>query len=201
MSSVTSWQLAENVKRSVLGLSRKQYFVFASIIKKQAFDELVVSAAIVQSPATDSKLDEPMILLLDRNTDEGYYPDFFEVPNGKVEDTDSSIGDALRRKVREETGLTVTRVLDMLPDFEYATGKAVLKRKRDEEMVEKSCVQLNFIVEVTSVDFRPDPADHSSGVWTSKDMLSQLKMTDDMRSLAYLAIYRDADCRRRHGLM
>ncbi|KAL9621331.1 MAG: hypothetical protein Q9160_004222 [Pyrenula sp. 1 TL-2023] len=197
-----SCQLAE-LRKSILALSREQYLLYASIVMKQDFDKLVVGAAIIQSPATNPKLDEPLILLLRRNADEEYYPDVFEIPGGKVNDIDPSIGDALRREVQEETDLAVTRVLDMLPDLTYVTEKALLKRNSDgeEKMVKKSCIQLSFTVDVASLNFRPNPAEHSGGVWASKDMLNHLKMTTEMRRLAYMTLNRDAGCRLRHFLM
>ncbi|KAK0119643.1 hypothetical protein ONS95_011081 [Cadophora gregata] len=163
-----------NEQQSILSSSKEQY------LQHQELDKLVVGAAILQLGGTSSG---PRMLLLKRSALETYYPNVFEMPGGKVDDTDLTILAAIVREVKEETGLDVTRVFAQLPDFSYSTSKVTRAEDGQEKTVSKTCLQLSFAVTVGSEEFRVNAKEHSLGVWADREMVKDLEMTDEMRAL------------------
>ena len=174
-------------KNAILAMSREQFRSYASHTKNQTFDKIVVVAAIFQPP-TNPESGDLRILLLKRNPDEMYYPNVFEMPGGKVDDTDPTFNDALAREVKEETGLVVTRVIDQLPEMTYSTEKLIRGDDGCEKIVKKACIQQNFAVLVAAGDFHVNPAEHTVGVLASKSTLPQLNMTENMRAIVSVAL-------------
>jgi 8-oxo-dGTP diphosphatase len=90
------------------------------------------------------------VLLLKRPEDD-FMGGIFELPSGKVED--ESLDEALRREVKEETGLDVWSIRDYLGRFDYTSGSG--KKSR----------QFNFVVDVAA----PEPVElqeHDVYVWS-----------------------------------
>jgi 8-oxo-dGTP pyrophosphatase MutT (NUDIX family) len=134
------------------------------------YDKIVIGAIVF----TDNR-----ILLLKRAAHETYYPNVFELPSGNVDETDPTLGHALAREVEEETGLDVTFVLsELLPPFEYETSKIV-----GGVQVSRSCVQVNFVVEMEGDEIVVNPEEHSVGIWAGADELEGLEITEGMRGL------------------
>jgi len=185
-------QSRQDERIDMLRLSREQCHDHLYLTRKQHFDKIVIGAAIIRlATAPDSELDEPHILLLKRNADEIYYPNVFEMPGGKVDLEDLSIRDALSREVKEETGLDLTHVLSQLPDMTYSTEKTIQRENRTEQLIKKSCIQLNFAIMVDYTHgtiFRVNPSEHSTGIWASRRVLGELEMTEQMRELVLVAL-------------
>lgn len=176
---------------SIFSMSPAQYHAYTSQTRNQVFDKIVVGAAILRTSQIDPDIREPLILLLKRSPHETYYPNVFELPSGKADDTDATLANTMYREVLEETGLPVTCVIDMLPEFTYHTEKKVrLEKHRGEETVRKECIQLTCVARVHGVDFRVNPAEHEMGVWANKQMLTDLNMTEEIRRLAEEALSR-----------
>jgi 8-oxo-dGTP pyrophosphatase MutT (NUDIX family) len=134
------------------------------------YDKIVIGAIIFK---------ENRILVLKRAAHEIYYPNVFELPSGNVDETDPTLGHALAREVQEETGLNITSVLsELLTPFEYETSKMV-----EDVQVSKSCVQVNFVVEVEDDEIVVNPEEHSVGIWAGADEFEGLEMTEGMRGL------------------
>ena len=96
-----------------------------------------------------------------------------------MELTDPQLSHALAREVKEETGLTITRIVEeLLPPFEYETSKVV-----DAVEVRKRCIQVNFLVEVENGEVKVNPEEHSTAVWADGKDMEGLEMTDGMRVL------------------
>jgi len=177
---------------AILALSREQCRNHLSSTRNHKFDKIVVGAAIIHlTTDAHSRLEEPHILLLKRSANEIYYPNVFEMPGGKVDADDPSIRDALVREVKEETGLDLTRVFGQLPDMIYSTERKVSQENGNQKLMKKSCIQLNFAVEVDlahGTTFQVNPVEHSTGVWASKRMLGELEMTEAMRGVVSVAL-------------
>ena len=86
------------------------------------YTSLVVAAAIFHPNATTHR-----VLLLKRSPAEKLFPHHWEIPGGKVDDTDKTIGDALKREVREETGLGIkqSEITYGESGFEWTLGEDV----------------------------------------------------------------------------
>jgi ADP-ribose pyrophosphatase YjhB (NUDIX family) len=191
-SCPTMDHLPQIEKIAMLALSREQCRNHLSSTQNQTFDKIVVGAAIIHlATGQGSEFEQPRILLLKRSADEEYYPNVFEMPGGKVDPEDANIRDALSREVKEETGLDLTHMLARLPDMTYSTEKMIRQEDGSEKLSRKSCIQLNFAVEVDSANgmmFRVNPSEHSTGLWANKKMLGQLEMTDQMRDIVSIAL-------------
>ena len=92
---------------------------------RDGIEKIVVGAII-------SKGDRVLVL---RRREDDFLGGLDELPSGHVEDGES-VPDALRREVKEETGLEVIRILRLVGRFDYLTKSR--KRAR----------QLNFVVDV-----------------------------------------------------
>lgn len=93
----------------------------------------------------------------------------YELPGGGVDEGESVTTGAIR-EIREEVGLTVTKVLGTFPGFEYTTPKKPHVR------------QFNFLVEVAPGDIVLDPNEHDAYVWADESSLDTLTTSDEMRS-------------------
>jgi len=141
----------------------------------QHFDKLVVGAAMFRRSNT---ADEFELLVIRRAATEDYYPNCFEIPSGKVDDGET-IGEALAREQREETGLTLNGVLAQLPEIIYETEKTIMKGGKEVHIVKKAC-QLNFAIEASSEPIKLNEVEHSEWKWVAVDDLETLQMTELM---------------------
>ena len=73
------------------------------------------SASAEHGAATNNNINnrQPYLLLIQR-AEEDTFPHFWEIPGGSVEQTDSTILDAVAREVLEETGLRLTRLVEQI---------------------------------------------------------------------------------------
>lgn len=85
---------------------------------------------------------------------------------------------ALTREVKEETGFGVTKVVAELDPFLYFTEKTVAGN-----LIKKSCIQLNFVVEVDGETIQVNPEEHSIGIWAGESDFERLEMTEGMRGV------------------
>lgn len=151
----------------------------------KTFDKVTVGAAILQFTTA-----EPQILLLKRRDDERYYPGVFEMPGGKVDDTDATISDAVIREVAEESSLVVTGIVYPLSVITYTTTKSTTDAGKVIEQIVRHAVQLSYVVIVNSsvVEFKVNKEEHSMGMWVTREMLKDLSITDEMRGLVLEAL-------------
>ena len=82
-----------------------------------------------------------MLLLLGSDQDPQYHKSFWYVVTGGCEKEDSSLEDTVKREVLEETGLTLTKIVDLDWTFEY-------------ESLGKHCVEHAFISFVDNYEIK-----------------------------------------------
>ncbi|KAJ3939136.1 uncharacterized protein N0V96_010577 [Colletotrichum fioriniae] len=128
------------------------------------------------------------ILLLKRNSDEKHYPGIFEIPGGKVDATDSNIGDAIVREVAEETQMKVLDITTPLSRIRYTTQKLEGIPTGQEKIVKRHALQLSYVVMVEGTEFQVEKKEHSMGIWATRDSLDQIPITSEMRKLVLEAL-------------
>ena len=157
--------------RSTLSQSKSSFLAAHLRPSGKPYASLVVAATIFH-PTTDK------ILLLKRSPAEKLFPHHWEIPGGKVDDTDKTIWDALKREVHEETGLSIKKsdIIQGEMGFEWALGKDV---KDGTEMA----LELNFMVEIKKLpeEVKLDPEEHLESLWANERDIVGLKMTPEMR--------------------
>jgi 8-oxo-dGTP pyrophosphatase MutT (NUDIX family) len=156
--------------RDLLSLSRTQFWQTYLTPENQPYDKVVISAII---------LDSLKVLLVKHAAHEVHFPNVFEFPGGKVDNSDATLGAVVEREMMEETGLKVKNIIrESLPRFAYETEKAVEGVK-----VVKSSLQVNFVVKVEKGQITLNPEEHCEYMWDGVEDLESLEMTDGMRSL------------------
>lgn len=108
-------------------------------------------------------------LVLRRKQDD-YLGGIDELPSGHVEQGESVL-ETLRREVREETGLTVTKVHRLESQFDYLTGSG--KRAR----------QFNFRVDVSNSGKKIILSEHCAYCWAGPKEAEALTLTEKTRNL------------------
>lgn len=147
--------------------------------------KITVGAAIVRGSGAQKQ-----ILLLKRNTTEAYYPNVFEMPGGKVDESDASIRDAIIREVAEETQLKVADIKFPLFPIYYTTEKKVLDEKGNAAVLQRHAVQLSYVVEIEGDgrDFVVNKDELSEGMWADAEALEKIPITRKMRGLVDYAM-------------
>ncbi|KAL8860797.1 MAG: hypothetical protein Q9178_002827 [Gyalolechia marmorata] len=143
------------------------------------YDKIVIGALIFKQHSADSTT----ILLLKRAAHEDYYPNVFEIPGGKVEGSDPTILDAIKREVFEEAGLAVVEVVGTVGSFDYPMEKITTNKEGVRESILSTSLQLNFICHVTTYEVAVNPDEHSEGGFFSRSEIADLRMTDQMRAV------------------
>ncbi|KAJ4987893.1 hypothetical protein SVAN01_06623 [Stagonosporopsis vannaccii] len=117
------------------------------------------------------------MLLVQRAKDEKAYPDAWEIPGGKMDDTDETILHAAARELNEETGLTATRVVRKVAQFTFPDGRP-----------DKTWLKLIFQFEVEDSDAVVlDPVEHQNFAWASEDEVLNDVVKDGGTSLEYIS--------------
>ncbi|KAL8696599.1 MAG: hypothetical protein Q9224_002712 [Gallowayella concinna] len=145
----------------------------------QAYDKIVIGALIIKYDAQGKS----EILMLKRAAHEKIYPNIFEIPGGKVEDSDATILDAVKREVFEEAGMEVKKVIGSVKAFDYALEKKIVNDESGESSVRYTSLQLNFICEVVKQKLTVNPEEHSEGKFFSSSEIKTLELTEQMRAV------------------
>ena len=143
------------------------------------YDKVVIGALIIKPDAQG----KPGILMLKRAAHETIYPNIYEIPGGKVEDTDATILDAVKREVFEEAGMEVTEVIGSVNSFDYALEKKVLDDTGSETSAWYTSLQLNFVCQVARHNLTVNGEEHSEGKFVSRSEVSELDVTEKMRAV------------------
>ncbi|KAM0421270.1 hypothetical protein ACHAPT_010992 [Fusarium lateritium] len=169
----------------LLHMSRDDAQTWAQSAMPSPADKITFRAAIVRTDR-NGRREFP---LLKRAAHEAYYPSVFEISGGKVDESDTSMRDALAREVVEETGLTVTRILNSLQPFTYKNEKQT-GQELHIRIIRKVALQLSYLVEVQGDgdDFVVNPDEHSEDTWATADGLDAMPITHEMRRIELEAL-------------
>ncbi len=107
-------------------------------------------------------------ILMVRRAGHDFMSGNFELPGGGV-DEGETITEGAIREVKEETGLTVSKVLGTFNGFDYSTDRKPHVR------------QINFIVEVDPGEIVLDPDEHDDFTWVDDGNMNDIVMSDSMR--------------------
>ena len=107
-------------------------------------------------------------ILMVRRAEGDFLGGNFELPGGGV-DEGETITEGAIREVKEETGLTVSKIVTTFAGFDYSTDRKPHVR------------QINFIVEVTPSEVTLDPKEHDDFIWVDTHNLDDIKMSTNMR--------------------
>ena len=127
---------------------------------QDGIEKIVVGAIISE----DGK-----VLVLRRKQDD-FLGGLDELPSGHVEHGESVLA-ALRREVKEETGLKVTRINHLVGQFDYLTGSG------------KKARQLNFEVDVECSDSSITLTEHSTYNWAGPKEVEKLNVSQNVMNV------------------
>lgn len=96
-----------------------------------------------------------------------------EIPGGKIDDTDETLLHAAVRELKEETGLTATRVRSKVAEFTFEDGRP--------GRPPVTWLKLIFEVEVKDLNITLDPVEHQQYLFASeeevvKDLVGDVKL-------------------------
>ncbi len=121
-----------------------------SSIREQASKDGITHISTGVAVARDGKI------LIVRRAAADYLGGQYELPGGGV-DAGETIIDAAIREVKEETGLTVSKVLTVFDGFDYTTDRKPHVR------------QVNFLVEVEDGEIVLNPDEHDEFQWADSN--------------------------------
>ena len=134
-------------------------FELVSAAEREGITRFTVGAIIV----SDGKV------LLVRRKPEDFLGGYWEFPGGGVEEGEA-LKDAVRREVREETGLKVIRISGCVGYFDYNSENGELTR------------QFNFMVEVEKGEI--SLSEHDQWGFVSMGEISRIRVTSEIESVA-----------------
>jgi 8-oxo-dGTP diphosphatase len=131
----------------------KEYEFLVNKAEKDLVDKLVVGAVI----SSEDKI------LIVRRLPEDYMGGCWEIPSGHVE-PDETLGQALKREVKEETGLNIS-IKKYFSYFDYQFNKKKIR-------------QLNFITSCNKSKI--SLSEHDAYAWISKEDIKSYFKTPDI---------------------
>lgn len=114
-------------------------------------------------------------ILMVRRAEGDFLAGNFELPGGGV-DEGETITEGAIREVKEETGLTVSKIVATFDGFDYSTDRKPHVR------------QINFIVEVNPSEVILDSKEHDDFIWVDANNLKDIKMSANMRQCVETAL-------------
>lgn len=133
-----------------------------TVIRAQAQKDSITHISTGVAVVRDKKV------LMVRRASGDFLAGSFELPGGGVDEGESIEVGAIR-EVKEEAGLTVSKVLGTFKGFDYSTDRKPKVR------------QVNFLVEVEPGEIALDPNEHDDFVWVDESNLDEVHMSESMR--------------------
>ncbi|KAL8765950.1 MAG: hypothetical protein Q9194_006413 [Teloschistes cf. exilis] len=159
------------------------------------YDQILVGAIIARK---GTGVDKAEILLVKRAADEGNSHSTWEIPRGKVEDSDATLFDAVKREIREKTGIQVIRVLGAVQQFDYMEEREDFgdggEGKGEEMSVGSMTLQFIFVCEGATHEIRVNAEEYSEGRFVGPEMIDNLDMTEQMRAVVDEGLAWDESC-------
>ena len=129
-----------------MAVSEDQIRSLQEDIQRDGIQKVVVGAVIRR---------DGLVLLLKRRADD-FMGGLVELPSGTV-DGGETIFDALKREVREETGLEIDDIDSFIDTFDYTSGSG------------KKTRQLNFLMHTDKREIKLNPKEHTESYWLDPD--------------------------------
>lgn len=114
-----------------------------------------------------AKKDKVLVL---RRRPEEFMGGMFELPSGKVEPGETLIG-ALKREVKEETGLEIKTVQAYLGSFDYQSGSG------------KPTRQFNYSAKIFPGKLKLSPMEHDAYRWIGPREIGLVNVSDSVSTL------------------
>ena len=129
-----------------MGISQDQIRSLEGEMQRDGIQKVVVGAVVRR---------DGLVLLLKRQSDD-FMGGLVELPSGTV-DSGEAIIDALKREVREETGLEIDGIDSFIGTFDYTSGSG------------KKTRQLNFLIYTDKREVKLNPEEHTESYWVDPD--------------------------------
>lgn len=113
------------------------------------------------------------VLIIQRSSDEEYFPNYWEIPSGKKELLEN-VDEALRREFKEETGI----------DIKVGKPISVFNYKWEDKNSIRDATQIVFLVK--SIVYKPKvllSSEHQNYAWITKDNISRYQMSDEVKEI------------------
>ncbi|KAF2705622.1 hypothetical protein K504DRAFT_93595 [Pleomassaria siparia CBS 279.74] len=111
---------------------------------------------------------EGKLLLVQRAAEESAFPNAWEIPGGKVDESDETLLHGAVRELQEETGLTATKIVRKVAEFEFGDVKKSTRwLKQIFEMEVQNCEHVVL-----------DPIEHQRYLWAGEDDVKQDRVGD-----------------------
>ena len=131
----------------------------------------LVGVAIMHQPLFNRRSDSLRLPIVKRAECDTNFPGMWAVPGGHIEPGET-IKQAMRRELREETGLQLKSVVREFEDL------------RERSKIGHLTVQMNFFANVRSwTSIKLNPKEHSAWMWVKKTEITGLHCSDGMRTV------------------
>lgn len=122
-------------------------------------------------------LNNNKVLIVQRSSDEGLYPNMWELPSGKREELEDT-NQAVLREVKEETGLDV-KIEKILSVFDYQI---------ETETEIRDATQISYLVKIVGEDDVKLSPEHQNFAWIGFDDIENYDITKETKKVIVEAL-------------
>ncbi len=135
------------------------------LAKKEGIERFVVGGVIIK---------HRKVLILQRSKND-FMGGVYEIPSGKIEQGET-IEDALKREIKEETGLDISKILYYISSFDYISGSG------------KKTRQFNFWVETENSGVKLSQ-EHTNFAFVGESELNSYNITEEVRKIIKIVLH------------